>query len=124
MTGVAKKKPELKSVKPDVMEQNQDGLEYSSEEDVDVDELKDKLKEKGKKELVKIDHASIQYESFRYNNYWFCLLYFSLLFRKDFYIEVPELTKMTDAEVDDYRTEMEGIKVSASSSGNSLNHPF
>lgn len=65
MTGVAKKKPELKSVKPDVMEQNQDGLEYSSEEDVDVDDLKDKLKEKGKKELVKIDHASIQYESFR-----------------------------------------------------------
>ena len=65
MTGVAKKKPEVKSVKPEVMEQNQDGLEYSSEEDVDVDELKDKLKEKGKKELVKIDHASIQYESFR-----------------------------------------------------------
>ena len=65
MTGVAKKKPEVKSVKPEVMEQNQDGLEYSGEEDVDVDELKDKLKEKGKKELVKIDHASIQYESFR-----------------------------------------------------------
>ena len=35
----------------------------------------------------------------------------SLLFRKDFYIEVPELAKMSDAEVDDYRTEMEGIKV-------------
>ena len=34
------------------------------------------------------------------------------MFRKDFYIEVPELTKMSDAEVDDYRTEMEGIKVS------------
>jgi len=33
------------------------------------------------------------------------------LFRKDFYIEVPELNKMTDAEVDDLRTEMEGIKV-------------
>ena len=65
MMGVAKKKPELKSVKPDVMEQNQDGLEYSSEEDVDVDDLKDKLKEKGKKEIVKIDHSSIQYESFR-----------------------------------------------------------
>ena len=40
------------------------------------------------------------------------MLYFSLLFRKDFYIEVPELNKMTDAEVDDLRTEMEGIKVS------------
>merc|ERR1712058_136196 len=29
MTGVAKKKPEVKSKKPEVMEQNQDGLEYS-----------------------------------------------------------------------------------------------
>ena len=36
---------------------------------------------------------------------------FSLLFRKDFYIEVPELAKMSDAEVEEYRTEMEGIKV-------------
>ena len=36
---------------------------------------------------------------------------FSLLFRKDFYIEVPELSKMSDAEVEEYRTEMEGIKV-------------
>merc|ERR1719215_2466708 len=37
MTGVAKKKPELKSVKPDVMEQNQDGLEYSGEEETRVE---------------------------------------------------------------------------------------
>ena len=33
------------------------------------------------------------------------------MFRKDFYIEVPELAKMSDAEVEEYRTEMEGIKV-------------
>ena len=33
------------------------------------------------------------------------------MFRKDFYIEVPELSKMSDAEVEEYRTEMEGIKV-------------
>jgi hypothetical protein len=31
-------------------------------------------------------------------------------FRKDFYIEVPELAKMTDAEVEDYRAEMDHIK--------------
>jgi hypothetical protein len=30
--------------------------------------------------------------------------------RKDFYIEVPELAKMTDAEVEDYRAEMDHIK--------------
>ena len=33
------------------------------------------------------------------------------MFRKDFYIEVPDLAKMTDAEVEEYRIEMEGIKV-------------
>merc|ERR1711936_1085868 len=33
MTGVAKKKPESKTKKPEVMEQNQDALEYSSEEE-------------------------------------------------------------------------------------------
>ena len=65
MTGVANKKPEVRTKKPEVMEQNQDALEYSSEEEVDIDELKDKLKEKGKKDLVKIDHAGIVYEDFR-----------------------------------------------------------
>jgi ATP-dependent RNA helicase DDX46/PRP5 len=34
-----------------------------------------------------------------------------LPFRKYFYFEVPELTKMSDDEVDECRTEMEGIKV-------------
>ena len=65
MTGVAKKKPEVSSKKPEVMEQNQDALEYSSEEEVDIDDLKDKLKEKGKKDLVKIDHSGVDYNDFR-----------------------------------------------------------
>ena len=65
MTGVAKKKPEVRTKKPDVMEQNQDALEYSSEDEVDINDLKDNLKEKGKKDLVKIDHATIDYEDFR-----------------------------------------------------------
>lgn len=34
-------------------------------------------------------------------------------FRKDFYIEVPELAQMSAAEVDAMRAEMEGITVSA-----------
>jgi len=96
MTGVAKKKPESKTKKPEVMEQNQDALEYSSEEEKEgLDDLNGKLKEKGKKDLVKIDHSGVQY----------------LPFRKDFYFEVPELAKMSDAEVEEYRCEMEGIKV-------------
>jgi len=96
MTGVAKKKPESKTKKPEVMEQNQDALEYSSEEEKEgLDDLNGKLKEKGKKDLVKIDHSGVEYQPFR----------------KDFYFEVPELAKMSDAEVEEYRCEMEGIKV-------------
>jgi len=96
MTGVAKKKPDTKTKKPEVMEQNQDALEYSSEEEKEgLDDLNGKLKEKGKKDLVKIDHSGVEY----------------LPFRKDFYFEVPELAKMSDAEVEEYRVEMEGIKV-------------
>merc|ERR1712029_605120 len=45
MTGVAKKKPE-------VMEQNQDALEYSSEEEVDIDDLKDKLEMQKRRERI------------------------------------------------------------------------
>lgn len=96
MMGVAKKKSESKVKKPELMEQNQDALEYSSEgETENLDDAMGKLKEKGKKDLVKIDHAGIEYEPFR----------------KNFYFEVPEIAKMTDLEVEDYRTEMEGIKV-------------
>ena len=32
-------------------------------------------------------------------------------FRKDFYVEVPELARMTKAEVDAYRKELDGLKV-------------
>lgn len=101
MMGVAKKKPDLQIKKPEVMEQNQDALEYSSEDEArkknmgDIKEDLNKLKEKGKKDLVKIDHADIKYAPFR----------------KEFYIEVPEIARMTDLEVEDYRTELEGIKV-------------
>jgi len=94
MTGVAKKKTESASLKPDFIEQNQDGLEYSSEEEAKtLDELQSRL-EKKKKEVVKTDHDAMNYPPFR----------------KDFYCEVPEIARMTDAEVEDYRQEMEGIK--------------
>jgi len=99
MMGVAKKKPDIHIKKPEVMEQNQDALEYSSEDEKKkgggLESDLTKLKEKGKKDLAKIDHSEIEYQSFR----------------KAFYLEVPEIAKMTDAQVEDYRTEMEGIKV-------------
>lgn len=94
VTGMAKKKTEIK--KGELIEQNQDGLEYSSEEE--LDDIKDavaNLANKHKKELAKIDHSEMDYGTFR----------------KNFYVEVPELAKMTQSEVDAYRAELEGIQV-------------
>ena len=49
----------------------------------------------GKKDLTKVDHSNIEYSTFR----------------KNFYSEVPELTRLTPAEVEAYRCEREGIRV-------------
>lgn len=94
MTGVAKKNKEVN--KGEMMEQNQDGLEYSSEEEIeDIKDTAANLANKHKKELAKIDHSGMNY----------------MPFRKNFYVEVPELAKMTPAEVDAYKLELEGIQV-------------
>ena len=45
--------------------------------------------------LGPVDHAKMNYRPFRRN----------------FYIEVPELARMTDAEVAEYRKQLDGIKV-------------
>ncbi|XP_072385016.1 probable ATP-dependent RNA helicase DDX46 [Diabrotica undecimpunctata] len=94
VTGVAKSKGNVK--KGELMEQNQDGLEYSSEEE--QEDLKDtaaNIANKQKKELARIDHNNIVYISFR----------------KNFYVEVPEIAKMTHEEVEAYKEELEGIRV-------------
>ncbi|KAL3274336.1 hypothetical protein HHI36_015735 [Cryptolaemus montrouzieri] len=94
VTGVAKSKVDTK--KGELIEQNQDGLEYSSEEE--QEDLKDtaaNIANKQKKDLAKIDHNNIVY----------------LPFRKNFYVEVPEISKMTQQEVDAYKEELEGIRV-------------
>nr|CAI5822898.1 unnamed protein product [Callosobruchus analis] len=94
VTGVAKSK--VNKDKGELMEQNQDGLEYSSEEE--QEDLKDtaaNIANKQKKELAKIDHNNIMY----------------MTFRKSFYVEVPEIAKMSNEEVEAYRTELEGIRV-------------
>lgn len=95
MSGVAKKNKEDVN-KGEMMEQNQDGLEYSSEEEIeDIKDTAANLANKHKKELAKIDHSGVNY----------------LPFRKNFYVEVPELAKMTSTDVDAYKVELEGIQV-------------
>ncbi|XP_065086315.1 probable ATP-dependent RNA helicase DDX46 [Ochlerotatus camptorhynchus] len=95
ITGVVKKSTETTN-KGELIEQNQDGLEYSSEEEQeDIKDTAANLANKQKKELAKIDHSGINY----------------MPFRKAFYVEVPEIAKMTHAEVGVYKTELEGITV-------------
>ena len=48
-----------------------------------------------KKELKTINHEEIEYESFR----------------KNFYIEVPEITRMTEKQVEEFRRDLGGIKI-------------
>ncbi|XP_059622729.1 probable ATP-dependent RNA helicase DDX46 [Phlebotomus argentipes] len=96
MTGVAKKSEVSTKKKGELIEQNQDGLEYSSEEEVeDIKDTAANLVNKHKKELAKIDHTGVNYAPFR----------------KNFYVEVPELAKMSGEEVDKYRSDLEGIQV-------------
>ncbi|KPJ18682.1 putative ATP-dependent RNA helicase DDX46 [Papilio machaon] len=96
LTGTAKKKVAEQKNKGELIEQNQDGLEYSSEEETeDIKDAAATLASKQRKELAKVDHASLQY----------------MPFRKAFYTEVSELSRMTPEEVEAYRTELEGIRV-------------
>ena len=87
-----------KNKKGELLHNDQDAVEYSEEEEGD-DELASALltiaKKTKRKELPAVDHKSIEYQPFR----------------KNFYVEVPELAKMTPAEVNLYRVELENIKV-------------
>lgn len=96
LTGTAKKKVTEQKNKGELIEQNQDGLEYSSEEETeDIKDAAANLASKQRKDLIKVDHASLDY----------------MQFRKSFYTEVNELARMTPEEVETYRTELEGIRV-------------
>lgn len=98
IVGVAKKKEEEKS-KGELLEQNQDALEYSSEEEgtteQDLADMNVNLTQSKQKKVQTVTLEDITYKPFR----------------KNFYIEVPELTKMTNEEVEEYRSSLEGIKV-------------
>ena len=91
MTGVAKKA--IDKNKGELLEQNQDALEYSSEEETEdlagmASAMSGYANNKQKEKVFKIDHNKITYASFR----------------KNFYVEVPEIARMTQEEVDEYRT--------------------
>lgn len=63
-------------------------------EDFDLEQAAATLLSKGR-QLPLTDHTKVYYRPFR----------------KDFYVEVPELARMTDDEVEKYREELESIKV-------------
>ncbi|KAM6907117.1 putative ATP-dependent RNA helicase DDX46 [Xenentodon cancila] len=91
-----KKGPHVHKKKGELMENDQDAMEYSSEEEeVDLQTALTGFQTKQRKILEPVDHGKIQYESYR----------------KNFYVEVPELAKMTTEEVNAYRLELEGITV-------------
>ncbi|XP_030009670.1 putative ATP-dependent RNA helicase DDX46 [Sphaeramia orbicularis] len=91
-----KKGPHTHKKKGELMENDQDAMEYSSEEEeVDLQTALTGFQTKQRKILEPVDHGKIQYESYR----------------KNFYVEVPELAKMTPEEVNALRVELEGITV-------------
>lgn len=91
-----KKGPNVHKKKGELMENDQDAMEYSSEEEeVDLQTALTGFQTKQRKVLEPVDHGKIEYEPYR----------------KNFYVEVPELAKMTQEEVNAYRVELEGIMV-------------
>ncbi|TGZ60095.1 hypothetical protein CRM22_008741 [Opisthorchis felineus] len=97
VTPAVNSKPPLKKRiigKGELMESNIDEMEYSSEEEEET--LEDALAHLQKKEkLLPVDHSKIHYRPFR----------------KNFYIEVPELAKMSKEDVKAYRASLENIRV-------------
>ena len=85
--------------KGELLQNDQDAVEYSDEDDTHDAEFASALstifKKTKKKDLPTVDHRKIDYEPFR----------------KDFYVEVPDLAKMTPEEVSAYRIELENIKI-------------
>ncbi|TKS83127.1 putative ATP-dependent RNA helicase DDX46 [Collichthys lucidus] len=91
-----KKGPHTHKKKGELMENDQDAMEYSSEEEeVDLQTALTGFQTKQRKILEPVDHGKIQYESYR----------------KNFYVEVPELARMTQEDVNAFRLELEGITV-------------
>ncbi|XP_070773451.1 probable ATP-dependent RNA helicase DDX46 isoform X2 [Enoplosus armatus] len=91
-----KKGSQTHKKKGELMENDQDAMEYSSEEEeVDLQTALTGFQTKQRKVLEPVDHGKIQYEPYR----------------KNFYVEVPELARMSPEDVTAYRLELEGITV-------------
>ncbi|XP_061155746.1 probable ATP-dependent RNA helicase DDX46 isoform X2 [Syngnathus typhle] len=91
-----KKGPQTHKKKGELMENDQDAMEYSSEEEeVDLQTALTGFQTKQRKILEPVDHGKIQYEPYR----------------KNFYVEVPDLARMSNEDVIAYRLELEGITV-------------
>ncbi|KAK3821949.1 MAG: P-loop containing nucleoside triphosphate hydrolase protein [Linnemannia gamsii] len=73
-------------------DEDPEDLDESSEEE---DILAAAAKRIKKKDIPTVDHSKMQYE----------------YFRKDFYLEPPEMTDMTPEEIHSMRLEMDGIKI-------------
>ncbi|XP_076799595.1 putative ATP-dependent RNA helicase DDX46 isoform X1 [Clavelina lepadiformis] len=99
IVAVAKKsKAKEPPSKGELMEGNMDAMEYSSEEEEETLEKtfsQFQNKQQPKKLEAEIDHSKINYEPFR----------------KNFYVEVPELAALSQEEVDEMRMNMENIKI-------------
>ena len=107
--GVAKTANVASKNKGAIMEQDIDGLEYGSDEEnqeaaaaalnddfmSNIDSATGQPKVKTKSEMVITDHEKVYYRPFR----------------KDFYVEVPEIGKMSAEDTELFRLELEGIKV-------------
>ncbi|XP_065912407.1 probable ATP-dependent RNA helicase DDX46 [Dysidea avara] len=84
------------AAKGELLLNNQDAVEYSDEEEDDFSTVLSKLVAKNKKkELPLVDHSKIDYKPFR----------------KNLYVEVPELAKMNEEDVKLYRESLENIQV-------------
>jgi len=98
ITHVVTKPKKRDPTKGELMENDQDAMEYSSEEEVEEETIEStyaNFKTKKKKDLQAVDHDKVYYSSFR----------------KNFYVEVPELARMTPEEVEEYRSKLENIRV-------------
>lgn len=78
---VATNKPEPAVSKGELMESNIDGMEYSSEEEEEtIADAIANANRPNKEKLSVVDHTKVYYAPFR----------------KDFYVEVPEIKNMTE----------------------------
>ena len=96
-TDSGNKSTKLEDTRGELIESNKDLVEYSSEEEDEgfASALARLVKKHKKKELPKVDHSKVEYDGFR----------------KEFYVEVPELSRMTDEEVSLFRETSENIQV-------------